>query len=304
MSESDERATVRPVTLARLVETTHVCSQEPRSTGAIEERLDVTHRRARETLLEALRIDLIDEDTSQEEPTYETTYVGEEFLSAIQTEDWPEVSDILATRSPHYRAFLEVLDTAAPANLKTLLGELEDAEEHSPRSYNQTSVEVVGDWAERLGTIQRNAFTGSYYPVDRDGLPRNFPHSLLAIYDDLEETAGVSLRQRYLSIPELRETFCERHHCQRDAFDRALRELASQNVGQLELSGAPMDTGAKDAKLGIKEMELSGEDGLVSTTQSTEQVMAGVEQFDKQYYYLAVHDRDLSYDPTKDTSEL
>jgi hypothetical protein len=64
-----------------------------------------------------------------------------------------------------------------------------------------------------------------------------------------------------------------------------------------------MDTGAKDAKLGIKEMELGGDEGLVSTTQSTEQVMAGVEQFGKQYYYLAVHDRNLRYDSTEDTSE-
>lgn len=304
MTESDERATVRPVTLARLVETAHVCSKEPRSTADIEEQLDMTHRRARETLLETLRIDLIDEDASHEEAEYETTHIGEEFLSAVQSEDWQAVSEILATRSPHYRAFLEVLPSAAPADLKTLLEALEAAEEHSPHSYNQTSVEVVGDWAERLGTIQRNAFTGEYYPIECDSVPTNFPHVLLGIYDDLEETAGITLRQRYLSIPELREAFCERHRCKRDVFDRALRQLASQNVGRLELSGAPMDTGAKDAQLGIKEMELGGEDGLVSTTQSTEQVMAGVEQFGKQYYYLAVHDRDLSYDSTKDTSEL
>nr|WP_315908357.1 hypothetical protein [Halapricum hydrolyticum] len=272
-------------------------------TADIEEQLDVSHRRARETLLEALRIDLIDEDTVPEETEYETTHVGEEFLSAVRAEDWSTVSDILATRSPHYSAFLDVLDTVAPTNLQDILTELEEVEEHTPRSYNQTSVEVVGDWAERLGAIQRNAFTGSYYPVESDRVPINFPYTLLAVYDDLEETAGVSLRQRYLAIPELREVFCERHHCRRDGFDQALCQLASQNVGRLELSGAPMDTGAKDAKLGIKEIALGGDDGLISTTQSTEKVMAGVEQFGKQYYYLAVHDRDLSYDTTEDTSE-
>jgi hypothetical protein len=300
---SDERATVRPVTLARLVETTHVCESESHSTTEIESALDVTHRRARETLLEALRIGLISEDTTPEEPEYETTHVGEQFLSAVRQEDWTAVSDVLATRSPHYGAFLDVLDSIAPAELNVILDELERSEEHTPRSYNQTSVEVIGDWAERLGTIQRNAFTGSYYPVTKDRAPANFPYALLAIYDDLEETAGVSLRQRYLSIPELREEFCERHRCTRGAFDDALCRLADQNVGRLELSGAPMDTGAKDAELGIKEMELGGNEGLVSTTQSTEQVMAGVEQLGKQYYYLAVHDRDLSYDSTEDTSQ-
>lgn len=54
-----------------------------------------------------------------------------------------------------------------------------------------------------------------------------------------------------------------------------------------------MDTGAKDAALGIKQIELS-EDGLVSTSQSTQQVMVGVEQYGKKYY-LAVHDRDIEY---------
>lgn len=299
----DERATVRPVTLARLVETTHACMSASRSTADIESTLDVSHKRARETLLEALRIDLISEDTELDEPEYETTDVGEQFLTAVQQENWDKISDILATRSPHYGAFLDTLETIAPAELSTVLGELESTEEHTPRSYNQTSVEVVGDWAERLGAIQRNPFTGSYYPISNSSVPVNFPYALLTVYDDLEETAGISLRQRYLSIPELREEFCERHRCTREAFDVALCRLADQNVGRLELSGAPIDTGAKEAQLGIKEIELGGDDGLVSTTQSTERVMSGVERFGKQYYYLAVHDRNLSYDSKGDTSQ-
>jgi len=303
MTNSDERATVRPVTLARLVETAHVCASTPRTTDEIESELGVTHRRARETLLEAARIDLISEDDAADPTSYETTPIGDRFLSAVRDEDWLKVNDILATRSPHYKAFLNALDTVAPTTLSGILEELQDTEEHTPRSYNQTSVEVVGDWAERLGVIQRNAFTGQYYPIRRSRLSNTFSRTLLAVYDDLEETAGVDLRQRYLSIPELRETFCERHRCTRDAFDEALCTLAQQNVGRVELSGAPMDTGAKDAKLGIKEMQLGGQEGLVSTTQSTEQVMAGVEQFGKQYYYLAVHDRDLSYEPTDEISE-
>lgn len=299
----NERATVRPVTLARLVETAHLCNNESRSTSDIENTLGVSHRRARETLLEALRVSLIDENTTDEEPEYETTEVGERFLTRVQQEDWSEVSDVLSVRSPHYGEFLEALNTVAPADLDAILDELESVAEYTPYSYNQTSVEVVGDWAERLGSIQRNAFTGKYYPVTRDDVPVNFPYALLAVYDDLEETAGVDQRQRYLSIPELREEFCERHQCVREAFDDALCRLAKQNVGQLELQGAPIDTGAKDAEWGIKEIELSGDERLISTTQSTERVMAGVKQFGKQYYYLAVHERNLKYEPTGNTSQ-
>ena len=296
MTTENERPTVRPVTLARLVETTHICAEKSQTTEKIEEILDITHRRARETTLEAIRIGLLDQRQSDENPKiFDSTPIGEEFLQAIRTENWSKVSNILATHSPHYSAFLEALETVAPASLEMVLEELESLEEFTGRSYNQTSVEVVGDWAERLGTIQRNAFSGNYYPLRQDRAPSNFPFALLAVYDELEETAGVDLRQRYLSIPLLREHFCERHGCRRSVFDEALGQLVQQNVGQLELSGAPMDTGAKDARHGIKEIELGSEDGLVTTNQSTERVMAGIEQFGKQYYYLAVYDRDISF---------
>lgn len=300
---SDERPTVRPVTLARLVETTYVCENEPRTAEDIGVALDVTHRRARETTLETLRIGLIGSKHCEDEDDelYESTRIGDRFLEAVRTEDWSAVSDVLATQSSHYSAFLEALDTVAPASLEAVLGELKSLEEFTDRSYNQASVEVVGDWAERLGTIQRNAFTGSYYSVEQNGAPSNFPFALLTVYDDLEETAGTDLRQRYLSIPLVREHFCERHDCRRSVFDEALKRLAQQNVGRLELSGAPMDTGAKEAQLGIKEIRLGSKDGLVTTNQSTERVMAGIEQFDKQYYYLAVYDRDLTFTQKEQT---
>lgn len=292
---SDERPTVRPVTLSRMAELTHACKAASRSTESLEDELDVSHRRARETILEAKRISLLDEDDSGEEPVYTTTEVGLSFVSAIRDEDWKQVSTILETRSPHYGTFIEVLADVENAGLDALLTQLEEAQEFSPYSYNQTSVEVLGDWAERLGRVQRNAFTGDYYLTDQRTIPANFHFLLLDVYDDLEERAGVDLRQRYLSIPRLREETCERLGCTRDDFNEALLALCRQNVGKLELSGAPMDTAAKDATLGIKRIALSEEDGLVSTSQSTQQVMAGVEQFGKKYYYLAVHDRDIEY---------
>lgn len=297
----DERPTVRPVTLARLVETTDVCNSGPRLTAELETALEVTHRRARETLLEAIRIGLINEKSISDEPQYETTHIGEEFLATVRSEEWQAVSDILAARSPHYGAFLEAIDAVAPAKLGTILDEIQEAEQYTPRSYNQTSVEVVGDWAERLGIIQRHAFTGRYYPVETHTTPENFPVVLLGVYDELEETAGIGLEQHYLSIPKLREHVCERLNCTRDAFDQGLLSVVNENVGKLELSGAPIDTGVKDAKLGIKQIELADSGGLVSTTQSTELVMRGVEQFGKQYYYLAVHDANITYSTEEDS---
>jgi len=292
---SDERATVRPVTLSRLVELTHACKDESMTTESLEDTLDVSHRRARETILEAVRINLLSEEETGDEPVYATTDIGVSFLNEIRAENWRKASQILGTRSPHYRAFIDAVDNLEHADLDTLLEKLETEQEFTPYSFNQTGVEVVGDWAERLGRVQRNAFTGSYYPASKTPIPSNFHFVLLNVYDGLEETAGVDLRQRYLSIPRLRETTCERLGCTRESFNEALLTLCQQNVGKLELSGAPMDTGAKDAALGIKQIALADDDGLVSTSQSSQQVMAGVEQFGKQYYYLAVHDREITF---------
>ncbi|WP_232685700.1 hypothetical protein [Halobacterium zhouii] len=292
---SDERATVRPVTLSRLVELTHACEDSSRTTEDLQTVLDVSHRRARETILEAVRIKLLTEDDSGDDPAYTTTDIGSGFLNAIREEYWTQASQILATHSPHYGAFVDAVEDTEHADLDTLLEYLEDEQKFTPYSFNQTGIEVVGDWGERLGSVQRNAFTGSYYPSQQTPVPSNFHFVLLSVYDDLEQTAGVDLRQRYLSIPRLRETTCERLGCTRTTFNDALLELCRQNVGKLELSGAPMDTTAKDAALGIKQIALADDDGLVSTSQSSQQVMAGVEQFGKQYYYLAVHDRDITY---------
>ncbi|WP_281194163.1 hypothetical protein [Halorubrum sp. F4] len=292
---TDERPTIRPVTLSRLVELTHACENSGKTTEELKDELDVTERRARETILEANRIDLL-RGLGDDNSGYATTEIGKEFLDAIQRKEWDRVSSILATRSPHYGEFLDVLDDVDQADLGDLLKLLEEKEEFTPYSFNQTGIEVVGDWAERLGRVQRNAFTGSYYSVDQSDIPDNFHFVLLSAYDDLEQTTGVDLRQRYLSIPRLRETVCERLKCRRADFDDALLAVSQQNVGKVELSGAPLDTAAKDSALGIKRMELADDEGLVTTSQSTQQVMAGVELYDKQYYYFAVHDRDITFD--------
>jgi hypothetical protein len=289
-----ERPTVRPVTLPRLVELVYVCKDSAQTTDDVEAALDVTHRRARETILEALRIDLVAEPN---EDTYEISVVGAEFLDGILDEAWRSVSDVLAEHSPHYGTFLGILEERGASQLDELLGYLTELAEDTPYTYNQTGVEVLGDWGERLGAVQRNAFTGAYYSIVRDEVPPDFHEDLLDVYEELEETTGMNLRQRYLSIPKLREGTCEQLRCSRTAFDSGLLTLCQQNVGKLELSGAPLDTAAKESALGIKQIDLTEADTLVSTSQSTDRVMSGVEQFDKQYYYLAVYDRDLTFTP-------
>ncbi len=290
-----ERPTVRPVNLGRLVEVVHLCEQHPCLTEDVADSLNVTQRRARETILESERISLIEQEEGDNTP-YSATAVGCEFLTAVKNEYWSKINEILAVRSPHYSAFLELFEERTSIDPDTALEQLTENSEFTPYEYNQTSLDVIGGWAQRLGSVQRNAFTGTFYAVDSNTIPPNFPYIFLSVVDEVEEQAGVNLKQRYLSIPELREHVCERLNCERESFDRALVSLSEQNIGRLELSGAPIDTGAKDARFGLKTIDLSSNDGLVSTNQSSEQVMRGVEQGGKQYYYLAVFDRDLQFE--------
>lgn len=290
-----ERATIRPVTLGRLVELIHLCAGHSTETADVETQLGVSHRRARETALEAARIGLVTIEDGENTSVYRTSEDGETLLEHVRNERWARASSFLRDGSPHYRLFLETVETLEPTAPEAVLERLERHD--GPHEFNETSLDVLGDWSERLGAVQRNAFTGTYYRVESDGTDdASFPETLQTVFDELEETTGVNLSQRYLSVPRLREFTCERLRWPRARFDETLLELSRQNVGRLELSGAPVDTGAKDATLGIKTIELADNDGLVSTTQSTDRVMAGVEQHGKQYYYLAIHDENLSYD--------
>lgn len=295
---SHERPTIRPVNLARLAEAAYLASSGGVSTDEIESELDVTRRRVRETCLEAQRVELIGETHPDENGScYETTDAGVEFIDAIRTENWDVVSGILESGSPHYRSFLTLLNEKGPLSPANSLTKLEQRSQSSPQEYNETSIDIVANWAQRLGVIHRNAFTGSFYTVSKDVELATFPSVLVATANDMEETAGVNLRQRYLSIPRVREEVCERLGCSRSVFDDALVSLAHENVGRIELSGAPIDTGAKSAQYGIKTIRYADGEAFVSTEQTTEQIMQGVELRGKKYYYLTIHDEKLQSNP-------
>jgi hypothetical protein len=293
-----ERATVRPVTIARLVEVADACEGTAKTSDAIGSALDASDRRAAEVAAEATRIGLLEQE-AHEPAAYATSDFGVDFLQTVREGDWRRVSVLLSNHSPHYaviRAALEELESATPPEL---LEQLTD--QQTTYSFNQTSVDVVCDWGERLGDFQRHAFSGRYYVVKSDDtLGAEFDSALLDAYDALEESVGLGVRQHYVSVPRLRERVCERLRCSRDASDDALVSLVESNIGKLELTGAPRDTTAKDAVLGLKRIEVSQDDGLVTTVQSTDRVLRGVEYRDKQYYYLVDHRPDHPVSPREE----
>lgn len=288
------RPTLRPVTLARLIEAVYLCESTPQSSESIADAIDVTDRRSRETILEACRLAFLREaETGPQGQMYASTDTGDRFLRFVQSEQWTEVSRILRSRSPHYDVYLDVVGKNDPKAPEELLEALQASEASSPRTYNQTSIDVLCDWAERLGAVQRNAFTGRYYTIPDSLESDDFVGCLVSTYDEFDHTTGLGMRQRYVSIPLLREHVCERLQWPRDAFDPALLDLFAENIGGMDLHGTIRDTGAKDARYGIKTIDLTQTEQLVTTTHTTDRVMRGLERRGRQFYYLELLDDDL-----------
>lgn len=289
-----ERPTLRPVTLARLIETVYLCRSTPQSSEAIANAIDVTDRRSRETIDEACRLAFLREtETGSAGGTYSRTDAGGRFLRFVQSERWTEVSHLLRSQSPHYEAYLDVVESSSPLTPDEILERLQASEASSPRSYNETSIDVLSDWAERLGAVQRNAFNGRYYTIRDSPQSAEFNGCLVSTYDEFDQTTGLGMQQHYVSIPLLREHVCERLRWPRSAFDPALLDLFDQNIGRMDLHGTIRDTGGKDARFGIKTIDLTETDDLVTTTQTTDRVMQGVEHRGKQFYYFELLDDDL-----------
>lgn len=290
-----ERPTLRPVTLARLIEAVYLCGASPRTSESLADAIEVTDRRSRETILEACRLSLLREtDAGSDSQTYHSSDTGNRFLRFVQSERWTEVSRLLRSQSPHYDAYLTVLESCAPLSPDDILKKLQMSESSTTRSYNQTSIDVLSDWAERLGAVQRNAFTGRYYSAKDSPQETHFTACLVSTYDEFDQTTGLGMRQHYVSIPLLREHVCERLRWHRAAFDPALLDLFDRNIGRMDLHGTVRDTSAKEARFGIKTIDLSETDHLVTTTHTTERVMRGVERRGKQFYYLELLDDELN----------
>lgn len=284
------RDTIRPVTLSRIVEVIDFCHQEAHSSPEnIKEAFGMSGNRTNEVLSEVDRLSLI---TIADE--IELTPSGNQFHNALLQAEWQEIHEVLYRASPHYQIFIDTLaereNNEMGVDENQLLSALE-CRNHDFR-FNKTGVSLLTDWAERLGVIQRNVFEDRYFSIQSSTNSETFAEALQDQYDEMEVTRGLGMRQRYISIPKLREYICERLNISRDAFDDHLASLAQANIGRMELSGAPHDSQAKESRLGIKTITLTEEDGVVSTSMSSDRVLSGITMPDgKMYYFLTIFEQ-------------
>ena len=119
-----------------------------------------------------------------------------------------------------------------------------------------------------------------------------------------EHVAGFHARRpvwlvENLGLERIRE---EAHLMERDAqrfYEAAAAATTDADTRKLLGDLAAAEAGHADTA--DEPLELADSDGeLVTTNQSSEQVMRGVEQLGKQYYYLAVYDRNLQFNNNDD----
>lgn len=278
------RATIRPVSLSRIAEVVDICDGGEISGQDLEESLNASSGRVNEITAEMERMGLL-----QGEDSFVLTTRGEKLHGFLENEKWESVHEILYEGSPHYRAFIDFFrqrQSEKGLTEEEIVDTLEGIDDDL--KFNATGVSLLTDWAERLGAIQRNVFQGRYYGISED-FDGDFTRTLQETYSEMEVERGVNLRQRYISIPELRETVCEHLHLPRSDFDEMLNQVYFENIGGMELSGAPLNTQAKETSIGIKTIEKDDTGSITTTKMSSDQILDGITLEDgKMYYYLSI----------------
>ncbi|KUK70878.1 MAG: Uncharacterized protein XD88_0386 [Methanocalculus sp. 52_23] len=278
------RTTMRPISLGRVIETVYLSEFEGRiNNSLLQERCVVSPRRAKEILDEVTRMGLLEQESSN---LFQTTPLGKELLVAVRKKAWDEVHQILL-KYTFYFDFYETLSQYGPIQPEQMLFYLKN----TSSSFNRASVTVLCDWVERLNSAQRNVFTNVYYPVYAMTTPM-LPE-FLRVYTELNARAGISLRQRYVEIPKIREAVCERLKIRRHDFDKEFLRLYMNNIGTIELSGAPITTHSKITSKHIKSLIFTEMPNEMIMKLTSERYLNGITCNSKQYYYVAVHGGDI-----------
>lgn len=275
------RKSLRPITFGRVVEAAFCIENEAEiSCRQLEDIFTLSTNRSKEILREMVRMGLISEDHDH----YVRTETTGQFVQAVRDDDWRSVHDLMMGY-PYYAAFYRGVKNYGPIELHDLQDLISDEE----FNFNETALSVISDWTLRIGSLQRNVFNNRYYDVD--GIGESFTKVLLDAYDDLNLSGSGNLKQRYVEIPKIRESVCERLKISRKKFDTTFVDLYGNNIGGWELAGAPITTHAKKSNTKIKSLVFSQMLDRVSIELTSDRYLQGIEYGKKQYYYLAIHTR-------------
>ncbi|MEM2112072.1 MAG: hypothetical protein QXX08_09395 [Candidatus Bathyarchaeia archaeon] len=279
------RKTMRPVTLKRVIEICSLASKNKVINASIvSEKLRVSRSRAEEIILEVRKMELLESLGDG----YAAKRTTEEFLEHFEHEQWDKIHEYFLENYQFYGDYFTILNAHINDEKGLSLEEIKEESTGRQLSLNQTAIEVLSDWCDRLGTIQRNLYTRRVYALKADIELKIFEKVLCKSYQVLStqnRRKGV-----FVEIPELREEICEHLKISRKAFDEKLHTIYLNNVGRIELSGAPLMTLAKKSPLTERKMKHVGKTALLSPKYEIKREREGLTVGQRVYYYLAIYE--------------
>jgi hypothetical protein len=279
------RISIRPVTLRRIVEAVDLSIKR----GGMDSRtlstlLKTTERRGQEILSELKRMKLVDASESGFAPNNNAI----DFLNAFQQENWEGIHLVLFNNYPFYRVFISTIREKLPQTsfskddlMKALICD-------SALNFNRTAIDVLCDWSERLGIVQRNLYTGQYYLASENPNADDFTASLQTVYEELNIKPRPGMKQEYVEVARMREFLCEKLKTKREIFDLLFGQVFKRSCGKIELSGAPITSMAKSSPTTLKKMKRGMKDSILSPQFICLSEARGIEINGKEYQYIAI----------------
>ncbi len=281
-----ERKTMRPVTLRRVIE---ICSLATKTkkvgVAIISERLVVGPSRAKEIILEVIRMALLE----SHDDAYTANANTIKFLEYFENEQWDKIHEYFLANYQFYQNFIRILEDHINNDKGLSLNEIKEESTKHKLNLNQTAVEVLSDWCDRLGVVQRHLYTRRLYLIRYEETNfERFKNALKKCYRELSFSHG--RKGVFVEIPKIREDTCEQLKITRKGFDEILRQTYLQNIGRIELSGAPIITLAKKSPLSEKKIKFQGRQTMLSPKFELTRKREGLLVGQKAYYYLAMHE--------------
>jgi len=218
-------------------------------------------------------------------PSSKTT----DFLNFFENEQWDRIHEYFLGNYRFYQDFICLLANHNDDSKGLLMDEIEEESKNRKLSLNQTAIEVLSNWCDRLGVIQRHLYAKRFYLIKSEETDHAiFKEVLLKCYRELSLAYG--RKAVFIEIPNIREDLCEQLKVTRKVFDEMLRLTYLNNIGKIELSGAPITTLAKKSPLSERKMTLEGKQNILSPKFEVGRERAGLLVGRKVYYYLAIHE--------------
>ena len=279
------KISIRPVTLRRVVEILALSVKEGHvDPYAFSEKLQTTRRRMQEILLEIERMKfLVTKDNN-----LTLNKIAYDFLVAFNDERLEKMHDILLSNYCFYGTFIDAIQRNISNSGFTKSDLLRILKNSPTLNFNITAIEVLCDWAERLGVVQRNLFTNRYYLTKNSATLAEFILFLQTSYEELNIKPRPGLRQEYVEIVRLREDVCEKLKIKRETFDLLLTSVFKKAYGKIELCGAPITTIAKKSPTSLRKVKKSLKDSMLSSQFVCLKESRGIEINGKEYYYIAI----------------